>query len=211
MRKRCGSVVRIDDYKAARKIAIETLSTRTFDEICRASGFEAGDRDRFNVPFLDRNYLVAYPTFDFTNQSFEDQNVPIQEQVLILHYMMADDGPKGTGNWISYREIPGAAFYFASFVKRAIDPLKKTFGQNPANLETIAARINGKAIEAGDVGFAFDLFPKVSLQLILWEGDEEFSPEANILFEDTVGEILSPEDVAWLAGMLVYRLMTLSR
>jgi hypothetical protein len=49
------------------------------------------------------------------------------------------------------------------------------------------------------------------LQIILWEGDEEFSPEANILFYDTIGDILSPEDFAWLAGMLVYRLMALAR
>ncbi|MBW2011870.1 MAG: DUF3786 domain-containing protein, partial [Deltaproteobacteria bacterium] len=54
-------------------------------------------------------------------------------------------------------------------------------------------------------------FPKVPLQLILWAGDDEFAPEANILFDDTVSKILSPEDAAWLAGMIVYRLMALSR
>ncbi len=62
-----------------------------------------------------------------------------------------------------------------------------------------------------DVGFEFKVFPKVTLQLILWEGDDEFSTEANILFDETIGEILSPEDVAWLSGMLVYRLIALSR
>jgi hypothetical protein len=204
-------MARIDDYNAARKIALDTLSTRTFDALCRTSGFEAVGEDQFAVPFLDRHYRVDYPAFDFTDPSAEDQAVPIQEQVLIMHYMMADGGHKASGKWISYREIPGAAFYFASFVKRAIDPLKKVFGQNPASLETAAARINGKAIDEGDVGFAFDLFPRVSLRLILWEGDEEFSPEATIVFEDTIGDMLSPEDVAWLSGMLVYRLMALSR
>jgi len=62
-----------------------------------------------------------------------------------------------------------------------------------------------------DVGFEFKVFPKVPLQLILWEGDDEFPPEASILFDETIGEILSPEDVAWLSGMLVYRLIALSR
>ncbi len=46
--------------------------------------------------------------------------------------------------------------------------------------------------------------------LILWEGDDEFPPEANIIFNDTIGEVLSPEDVAWMAGMLVYRLIALA-
>ncbi len=48
------------------------------------------------------------------------------------------------------------------------------------------------------------------MQLILWEGDDEFPPEANIIFNDTIGEVLSPEDVAWMAGMLVYRLIALA-
>ncbi|MEE8397421.1 MAG: DUF3786 domain-containing protein [Desulfobacterales bacterium] len=204
-------MARIDDYNAARKIAIDTLSTRTFDGLCRTSGFEAAEEDRFWVPFLDKQYRVDYPAFGFTNPAAEDQAVPIQEQVLILHYMIADGDHRASGKWISYREIPGAAFYFASFVKRAIDPLKKTFGQNPAALETAAGLINGKAIDEGDVGFAFDLFPRISLRLILWEGDDEFTPEATIVFQDTIGDMLSPEDVAWLSGMLVYRLMALSR
>ncbi|MEE4264173.1 MAG: DUF3786 domain-containing protein [Desulfobacteraceae bacterium] len=45
----------------------------------------------------------------------------------------------------------------------------------------------------------------------MWEGDAEFPAEANILFDQTIGRILPPEDVAWLAGMVVYRLMALSR
>jgi hypothetical protein len=47
--------------------------------------------------------------------------------------------------------------------------------------------------------------------MILWIGDDEFPPEANILFDQTIGDFLSPEDVAWLAGMVVYRLIALSR
>jgi len=31
------------------------------------------------------------------------------------------------------------------------------------------------------------------------------------VFNENIGDILSPEDIAWLAGMLVYRLIALSR
>ena len=67
----------------------------------------------------------------------------------------------------------------------------------------------GTAVEAGDAAFEFTVFPHVPTQLILHAGDEEFPPEANILFDDSIGTILSPEDVAWMAGMVVYRLMAL--
>jgi hypothetical protein len=45
----------------------------------------------------------------------------------------------------------------------------------------------------------------------VWEGDDEFPAEANILFDAAVGDYLSPEDAAWLASLAVYRLMALAR
>ena len=202
---------RIDDYINARQIAVDDLLKESFKNIAKRSGFETLRDNVLKVPFLDRVYQVNFPDFEFKNVSEKETAVPIQEQVLILHYLMAESTKKLTGNWIAYREIQGASFYFSAFVKRAIDPLKKVFGQNIPGLSKAAKYISGKSIDIGDVGFEFKFFPKVPLQLILWEGDDEFSPEANILFDETIGEILSPEDVAWLSGMLVYRLIALSR
>ncbi len=139
------------------------------------------------------------------------REVPIQEQVLILHYLLGAAEAAPSGNWVAYRELPGAAFYFSAFVKRAVDPLKSVFGRDAAGFRRAAGRLGGVGIPAGDAGFEFAVFPRVPLRLILWEGDDEFGPEANILFDDSAGRILSPEDGAWLAGMLVYRLAALAR
>jgi hypothetical protein len=81
---------------------------------------------------------------------------------------------------------------------------------NLTGLAKAANRLNGVAIQAGDAGYKFSIFPKVPLQLVLWESDDEFPSEANILFDKIIGELLSPEDVAWLAGMVVYRLIVLA-
>ena len=202
---------RIDDYISARKIAIEKLSTESFEIIFERTGFDSEDETSFCIPFLNRIYVVRYPDFEFIDQTDPDQEIPIQEQIIILHYMLAPNISPIRGQWVSYREIPGATFYFSAFVKRAIDPLKNVFGLNPQSLTKAARHLNGNPIEPGDVGFEFSLLPKVPLQLVLYAGDEEFAAEANILFDHSVGEILSPEDIAWLAGMLVYRLIAISK
>jgi len=131
--------------------------------------------------------------------------------VLILHYMMAETDVRPSDRWVAYREIPGASFYFGPFTKRAIDPLKKVFGNNLSGFSAASAKLAGKPLSDGDAGFEFQIFPKVPIRLILWEGDEEFAPEGNILFDESIGRILPVEDVAWLAGMVVYRLAALSR
>ena len=204
-------MARIDDYINAHKLAVEKLSQEPFEVVGKRSGFELPDDNSFRVTFLNREYRISYPQFEFTDQKESEMEIPLQEQVLILHYMMATRIPLLTGHWISYREIPGASFYYGAFVKRAIEPLKKVFGQNISGFCRAADMLFASAIESGDAGFEFRVLPAVPLQLILWKGDEEFPAEANILFDNNIGQILSPEDVAWLAGMVVYRLMALAR
>jgi len=204
-------MARVDDYFNAKKIAVEKLAQETLDDIATCSGFKKITDTKLQVPFLNRTYQVGFPDFDFKDSADVNAEVPIQEQVLILHYMSAMNSAVPAGTWIAYREIPGASFYFSAFVKRAIDPLKKVFGKNTTALISAAEKLNGKSIDIGDAGFKFQVLPKIPLQLIIYEGDEEFEPEANILFDSTVGAFLSPEDAAWLAGMVVYRLMTLSK
>jgi len=202
---------RIDDYKNAKKLAIEKLATGSFISILRRTGFETAVPDRFRAPFLNRVYHIGFPEFDFEDEVESEAEIPIQEQILILHYMQSPVPSLSTDSWVSYREIPGASFYYSAFVKRAIDPLKKVFGQNVDDLLRAGEILGGKTIDTGDVGYEFRLFPNIRLRLILWAGDDEFPAEANIVFDENIKEILSPEDIAWLAGMLVYRLIALSK
>jgi hypothetical protein len=201
---------RIDDYIAACRLARNKLAADSYESLVTRSGFEPVEGDGVRIPFLNRVYRLSYPGLEFTDTSAAPQEIPLQEQVLILHYLQA--APAGlSGEWVAYREIPGATFYFGAFVKRAVDPLKKVFGQNTGGLGGAAGRLKGEPVDVGDMAFEFRVFPRVPVRVILYAGDEEFPPEANILFDRSIGRILSPEDVAWMAGMLVYRLITLSK
>jgi hypothetical protein len=202
---------RIDDYINARNLAVEELSQKPFQLILKRSGFQSFSENTFRIPFLDRTYLVSFPQFEFSDLTPDNKEIPLQEQVLILHYLNVPLMPALTSRWVAYREIPGASFYFGAFVKRAVEPLKKVFGNDLEGFSRAAGKLQSNEIDNGDAGFEFPVLPAVPLQLILWAGDEEFPAEANILFDKNIGQILSPEDVAWLAGMLVYRLMALAR
>ena len=204
-------MTRIDDYNKARKLAIEKLATESFESILGRTGIEANELKQFRVAFLNRVYRISFPELEFEDEEEPEKEIPIQEQILILHYMLATAPPPLTGNWVSYREIPGASFYYSAFVKRAVDPLKNILGQNVEGLLRAGNLLDGRQIDTGDVGYEFRLLPNVPVRLILWVGDDEFPPSASLLFDENIGKILSAEDIAWLAGMLVYRLIALSR
>jgi hypothetical protein len=204
-------MARIDDYIAACRLAREQLSAESCERLAARSGFELANPGALRIPFLNRCYRLGCPGLEFTDASTDSKEAPLQEQVLILHYLQADVPAGPSGDWVAYREIPGATFYFGVFVKRAVDPLKKLFGQDLPGFGRAAARLMGEPLQIGDAGFEFRVFPRVPVRLVLYAGDEEFPAEANILFDRSIGRMLSPEDVAWMAGMLVYRLIALSR
>jgi len=200
-------MARVDDYRAACRLAAEQLAGESFEALVARSGLIDGGDRTLRLRFLDRHYTLHYPEFHFVDTHQAEKMIPLQEQVLILHYLQGADAGRPEGRWIAYREIPGAGFYYPAFVKRAINPLKKVFGPTPEAFRRSCQALGGKALESGDAGFQFRVFPQLPLQLILWAGDDEFEPEANILFSSSVGACLSPEDAAWMAGMLVYRLV----
>ncbi|SHK76645.1 protein of unknown function [Desulfatibacillum alkenivorans DSM 16219] len=204
-------MARVDDYFNAKKIAVESLSKESFEDLAASSGFQSPAENTLTVPFLNRTYKMVFPSFDFTDQDDPEKEVPIQEQVLILHYMMGDKTAQPSDDWVAYREIPGATFYFSAFCKRAIDPLKNVFEHNLEGLDKGAQILEASELDFGDAGYEFKPFPRVPVRMILYVGDDEFPSEANILFDSSAGDILSPEDLAWLAGMIVYRLMALAR
>lgn len=204
-------MARVDDYRAAYALAAEKLSAEPFTQISDRTGLARRDSDHFEIQFLDRRYSITYPDFRFEDLAAAEREIPLQEQVLILHYMLGADPQRIPGDMIAYREIPGASLYFGPFVKRAVNPLKETFGTNLDAFHRACRALNATPIDAGDAGYRFQVFPQVWMHYILWEGDEEFDAEANILFCESTGDCLSPEDAAWLAGMVVYRLMALSR
>jgi len=204
------NMARIDDYIQAKNLAIERLRKHSFQNLVGQSGFKAAADSVFEVPMLDRIYTVGYPSFEFQDISGKKAEIPIQEQVLILHYLDGVGTAQPSGNWVTYREIPEASFYFPVFIKRAVNPLKNVFGQNLTGFSTAARKLNAAEISHGDSAFEFHIFPKVPIQIILWEGDEEFPAEANMLFDESIARILSPEDIAWLSGMLAYRLIAIA-
>jgi len=202
-------MARTDDFQQARDLTARALGREDINEIAKRTGFALADQAVLRVPFLDRVYRVRFPDFSFEDEADPSAQVPLQEQVLLLHYMKGSR-PLLKNQWVAYREIPGAGFYFGAFVKRAIDPLKKVFGQNVAALKTAAERLGATPVETGNAAFQLAVLPYAPIQIVVWEGDDEFPAEANVLFDASVGDYLSPEDAAWLGSLPVYRLMALA-
>jgi hypothetical protein len=202
---------RVDDYYTAADLTREDLRKHEAGEVAEAAGGEivkeSSGQIKLEINFLGRTCTADWPELVFSDRENGKDLTP-QEQVLILHYLAGAQGNALTGKWISYQEIPDGRFYMDAFIKRAKNPLVGNFGSKAKLLRELAVSAYGASpFDHGDVSVVFNAFPYVPVVFILWEGDDEFPPDGNILFDESVAQVLSAEDTAWLAGMAVYPLI----
>jgi Domain of unknown function (DUF3786) len=207
-------MARIDDYQQALGLVREGLSGKDPDRIAGFSGAKLLQDSQGNMflsfIFLNQEITVSWPELVVSGKQAEGE-LPIQQQVLLLHYLLgavSGRGPRVTGEWIAFQDIPDGRFYLDAFLKRAKMPLVSTFGAQPEKLVALAVKAYGASpFDHGDFSVLVKALPLTHVALILWKGDEEFPPEGNVLFDQNISRILSAEDIAWLAGMIVYPLI----
>ncbi len=208
-------MARIDDYRAAVKLGKDALADKSPKGLAERSGaiFESDSEERaiLTLDFLNRKITMTWPDCDIFFIESGDE-VPIQQQILILHYLIGAKGSGISGQWIAYQEVPDGKFYLDAFLRRAKNPMVQGFGMQPELLVKLATEVYGaKPFDQGDLSVVVRALPMVPVALILWKGDDEFPPEGTILFDRSISDILSAEDIAWLAGMIIYPLMGMAK
>ena len=70
-----------------------------------------------------------------------------------------------------------------------------------------AAALGGQKWTTGDHSSVIPVFPRIDVVVQIYEGDDEFPAEANILFSDNIVNFLPVEDTAFLGGWVVSALV----
>jgi hypothetical protein len=203
-------VARADDYKEAVQIAGAQLRSRDPHHVCRLTGAlcteKGGQPCGMTLPFLGRTITMSWPDLAFRQDSGEE--ISIKKRIVILHYLNGaqEEGPRG--EWISFQDIPSARFYMDAFNRRVKLPLIATFGDHPDRLLPAAQELFGATrASIGDMSVQVQALPKVPIILVIWKGDEEFSADGTLLFDLSIKDMLSAEDISELTSHVVYPLI----
>lgn len=192
-------------WQSAIDLAVGELQQADLGECCARSGaLWKPEEETIEIDFLNRPYLVRLPAFEVV---FAEEEAPIRERILLLHYLQTASGAKLSGEWIAFSQVPGGELYLGNFRARSVDRLVRAFGGREEKLAEGAEAAGGEAAEYGDVSLQLRALPQVPVMLVLWRGDEEFPPSGNILFDATVTEYLPTEDMVVLAEMAVGQLL----
>ncbi|MFC1993327.1 DUF3786 domain-containing protein [Chloroflexota bacterium] len=198
-------------YELAYRLACEKLADIDIKQQCLKSdaGYQVIDsRQVITLGYLNRLYKITLPDIEVALKDSEEP-VPLRDKILVLHYFIQAKGTPVSKKLKAYKELPGGELYLPTFFKRAIKPIVDHFGEEPHRLLDIAGMLGGRKADYGDMAVTINAFSRVPVTLVLWGGDEELAPQGNILFDNTVSDYLTTDDINMLCGNIAWKLVGL--
>ena len=155
------------------------------------------DGEKFYVNLLGVEYAISYPTAAFT------PGAALPVQTFILRWLLEGKKVSWQGNWKTFREMPWGELYIKPYTGRVLTRAAFTFGTRVAAFKAACERMGAAAVKHGDAGYEFNLIGGYRMQILVWEGDEEFPPNAQILYSDNFADGFAAEDRVVAGDILI--------
>lgn len=161
----------------------------------------------FELSFLGSIYHISWPEFHVTHKEDGIGFYPLEEmiyaRILTIRFLLGGSATKGTGKMKTYREMPWGEVYLRQFDGRCIKRLAFSYGNRLKDFNGVMEHIHAIPVKHGDTAYEIEIYPGYQVQMILWEGDEEFPPSSQILFSDNFPVSFQAEDMAVMGDVII--------
>lgn len=161
----------------------------------------------FQLTFLGTVYRISWPDFHITHQEDGRLYYPLKEmiyaRILTIRFLLGGAATKGSGKMKTYREMPWGEVYLRQFDGRCIKRLAFSYGNRLKDFRAIMDHLHAAPVKHGDAAYELEIYPGYLVQMILWEGDEEFPPSSQILFSDNFPASFQAEDMAVMGDVII--------
>lgn len=169
------------------------------EEIASRLGIPA-ENGVFSVTLMGKTYTVT-ETAEITDGQGNAPALPVQ--TFLLRYLLEGKNIPALGNWKTFREMPWGELYIKPYTGRVLTRAAFTFGTRVEAFRKAAEKMGAAPVNHGDAGFEFSLVGDYRIRLLVWTGDEEFPPSAQVLYSDNFEEGFAPEDRVVAGDILI--------
>ena len=155
------------------------------------------DGKAFSVKLLGVEYTITHPAYSIAPQA------PLPVQTFLLRYLLKSKAVAFSGAWKTFREMPWGELYIKPYTGRVLTRAAFTFGTRVEKFKAAAEKMGAFDLKKGDAGFVFDLVGNYQMQILVWAGDEEFPPNAQVLYSDNFESGFEPEDRVVAGDLLI--------
>ena len=186
------------------------------EEAAQRCGVAYDPKNRqFHIRLLGYSYLVDFPEFDVHKEEEGQEGVFLllsqaAAKIIVLRFLISGQMVKSAGKYLTYREVPWGVVYFRQFEGRCLARLKFGFGFKLDAFCAAMEKMGAEKISMGDAAYEFEFINGLHVRFILWEGDDEFPPSSQILFEDNFPYAYQAEDLAVVGDLSIATLKGLA-
>ena len=171
------------------------------DAVSRLSSIKWNGKE-FYVNLLGREFAISHP--DYTIRALDEGKLPpLPTQTFLLRYLLECKDVMWSGEWKTFREMPWGEMYIKPYTGRVLTRAAFTFGFRIPAFRAAAEKMGALPVKHGDAGFEFDLVGGYKMRILVWEGDDEFPPNAQILYSDNFADGFAAEDRVVAGDILI--------
>ena len=160
------------------------------------------DGKEFTVKLLGREFAISHP--DYAIRALDGgRELPLPTQTFLLRYLLESKSVEWKGQWKTFREMPWGEMYIKPYTGRVLTRAAYTFSFKLDAFRAAAEKMGAEAVKHGDAGYRFELVDGYQMQILVWQGDDEFPPNAQVLYSDNFAEGFVAEDRVVAGDILI--------
>ena len=160
------------------------------------------DGKEFTVTILGRTFAISHP--ECVIRALDGGKLPpLPVQTFLLRYLLESKDVAWSGSWKTFREMPWGEMYIKPYTGRVLTRAAFTFGTRLAAFKAACEKMGAMPLPHGDAGYQFELVDGFFVQILVWEGDDEFPPNAQVIYSDNFAEGFAAEDRVVAGDILI--------
>lgn len=159
---------------------------------------------KFQVTLLGVTYAITWPEYSIAaadETAFGLRNIPCQ--TFLLRFLLEGKEAAPDNTFKTFREMPWGEMYITPYTGRCLTRAAFTFGTRVRKFAAACEKMGGIRIPHGDAGYQFDFLGEYRMQIMVYEGDEEFAPTSQILYTGNFADGFAAEDRVVAGDILI--------
>lgn len=174
----------------------EKAQTFDFKERYAALGLPGYNEGDLPITSFGKLYEIRRADALVRDVGNPERKLDYQTVLSIYHlFHFSTEKPLNSGRFVPFRDVKRCAPFDPAFKKMVLTPFAKTFDGKKELLIQAGEKLGYRRLKQSDAGFEAMAFDCMPVQILFWDGDDEFPAQANILFDENITDFTHEETV----------------
>jgi len=176
------------------------LAQQDPNDICRRTGCQYDEVNQvYTLTAWGNDYAISPHEFRIERITRKDQAPHAFFYLFMIYYLLKSKDIEISGDWISEKDIPGGATFFRGPHEIPTRLICRQYGNDTEAFRKKCKQLQGLPMDMANAAYRFEITPRIPVSVLYWAGDDDFPPEAKILYDRTITEHLSTDIIFALA------------